>query len=65
MDKCISFFDQHSWSLQCISNDGDPMLEIPDRGGDYIMRPNFVINLVEYIAKIGIEPELIERMSLL
>lgn len=65
MDKFIPLFGPYRWSLQCISNDGDPMLEIPDRSGDYITRPNFVINLVEYIAKIGIEPELIERMSLL
>ncbi|HAK42060.1 MAG TPA: hypothetical protein DCM59_04275 [Clostridium sp.] len=61
----ISFFDPYRWSLQCISNDGNPMLEILERGGDYIRRPNSVINLVEYVAKIGIEPELIERMRLL
>lgn len=62
----ISFFDHpHSWSLQCISNDGNPMLEMPERGGDYIMTSNSMINLVEYVAKIGIEPEIIERMRLL
>ena len=61
----ISFFDQHSWSLQCISNDGNPMLEMSDRDGNYIGQSNSLINLVEYVAKIGIEPEIIERMRLL
>ena len=64
MDACISFLDPYSWKLQCISNNGNPMLEIPDGGGDYIIPPNSVINLVEYITKIGIEPELFERMRL-
>lgn len=64
MDKCISFLAPYSWNLQCISNGGKPMLEIPDGGGGYIMPPNSVINLVEYIAKIGIEPELIEKITL-
>lgn len=62
----ISFFDHpYDWSLQCISNDGNPMLEMSKRDGAYIMTSNSVINLVEYVAKIGIEPEIIERMRLL
>lgn len=64
IDNYISLLDTYRWSLQCISNDGEPMLEIPNRGDDYIMPPDFVINLVEYIAKIGIEPELIPKMRL-
>lgn len=64
METCTSFLDPYSWNMQCMSNYGDPMLEVPDGGGDYIMPPNSVINLVEYIAKIGIEPELFERLRL-
>ncbi|ATD54101.1 hypothetical protein [Clostridium chauvoei] len=64
IDNYISLLDTYRWSLQCISNDGEPMLEIPNRGDDYIMPPDFVINLVEYIAEIGIEPELIPKMRL-
>lgn len=65
MDKCIPMFGPYRWSLQCISNDGDPMLEMSKRDGAYIMTSNLMINLVEYVAKIGIEPEIIERMRLL
>lgn len=62
----ISFFGHpYNWSLQCISNDENPMLEMSDRDGNYIGRSNPLINLVEYVAKIGIEPEIIERMRLL
>lgn len=64
IDNYISLLDTYRWNLQCISNDGEPMLEIPNRGDDYIMPPDFVINLVEYIAEIGIEPELIPKMRL-
>lgn len=64
MNKYILFLDHYSWNLQCISNDENPMLEIPDGGGYYIMPPNSMINLMEYIINIGMEFENFERMRL-
>ena len=64
IDKWDCLLDPYSWSLQCISNDGKPMLEISDGAGDFIMTPSVVSALVEYVTSIGIEPELLEKMRL-
>ena len=64
IDKWDWLLDPYSWSLECISNDGKPMLEISDGAGDFIMTPSVVSALVEYVTSIGIEPELLEKMRL-
>ncbi|WP_160680281.1 hypothetical protein [Clostridium sp. C8-1-8] len=64
MNNNISSLDPYDWSLQCISNDGNPMLEMPNIDGAYVIPPNSVINLIDYISKIGIEPDVLKGMRL-
>lgn len=63
-DKKTIFLDPHRWSLQCIADDGNPILEIPNEDAAFynIKPPNILIDLVKYIADIGIQPEVIKSM---
>lgn len=63
-ENYLLFLDPYTWSLQCISNDGIPMLQIPNEDMIYYSPPNSVIDLVKYVTKIGIEREVFEKMRL-
>lgn len=60
-EEHITFLDPYNWSFLCISNDGNPILEITNQCSYYIKPPNHVIDLVKYVTKIGIEPEILKK----
>ena len=63
-ENFICVLAPYSWNLECISDDGKPILEIDSEIEKCIFTPDSLINLVKYVAKIGMEPEIFERMRL-
>lgn len=63
-ENFICLLDPYSWNLQCISDGGKPILEINSEMEKILFPPKSLIKLVEYVAKIGIETEIFERMRL-
>lgn len=64
INNLMLILDPFDWILQCISNDGMPMLEVQSESNNPIMPSSSLINLVKYVTKIGIEPEILEKMRL-
>ncbi|QAA32332.1 hypothetical protein [Clostridium manihotivorum] len=63
MERYYLVMDPYEWTLQCISDDGSPMLDISGVDGDLIP-PKPISILVEYVVSIGIEVELLKAMRL-
>ena len=53
------------WYFKCISDNGKPILEVDSGMDECFFTPKSLIDLVNYIAKIGMEPEVLGKMKLL